>query len=144
MKFVKRIAPAVLALLAGLGILRWLDKPQQSATNSSVDGTSEIGDQSTNPACRSELRFFEGKKIETRFGPVRVIGSVTPNGVLCSVTATEFPTDDRRSDSISRTALPVLNQSALEVSSTNFDAVSGATYTSDGYKQSLQSLLDQQ
>ncbi|MEY4131924.1 MAG: hypothetical protein RLZZ31_2048 [Actinomycetota bacterium] len=144
MKFAKRIAPAILALIAGLGILRWLDRPQQISSDANADGKAEIGDQSTSPDCRNELRFLEGKKIETRFGPVQVIGSVTSNGLLCSVTAVNYPTSDRRSESISRTSLPLLNVAALEVSSANFDAISGATYTSDGYKESLQSLLDQQ
>lgn len=136
MKFVKRVFPAIAAFLLGLGLLRWLDKPSQPSS------LTEYSDQSTDAQCQNQLRPLEGKTVQTRFGPVRVIGSVNRDGVLCSVNAVDYPTEDRRSGSISQTALPVLNSSALEVSSTNFDAVSGATYTSDGYKESLQSLLD--
>jgi uncharacterized protein with FMN-binding domain len=39
-------------------------------------------------------------------------------------------------------AVPRLNQEAVSAQSANIDAVSGATYTSTGYKQSLQSALD--
>ncbi|WP_333773170.1 FMN-binding protein, partial [Streptomyces sp. IBSBF 3136] len=36
-----------------------------------------------------------------------------------------------------------LNQEAVAAGNAGIDAVSGATYTSTGYKQSLQSALDQ-
>ena len=39
--------------------------------------------------------------------------------------------------------MPQLNQEAISANSANIDSVSGATYTSDGYTQSLQSALDQ-
>ncbi len=39
-------------------------------------------------------------------------------------------------------AIPELNQEALAAGNANIDIVSGATYTSDGYIQSLQSALD--
>ncbi|MCL2731147.1 MAG: FMN-binding protein, partial [Actinomycetia bacterium] len=37
---------------------------------------------------------------------------------------------------------PQLTQEALAAQSAHIDSVSGATYTSDGYVQSLQSALD--
>jgi uncharacterized protein with FMN-binding domain len=39
--------------------------------------------------------------------------------------------------------VPKLNQAAIQTGSADIDAVSGATYTSGGYKESLQSALDQ-
>ncbi|MGK9464229.1 FMN-binding protein, partial [Streptomyces sp. G6] len=40
-------------------------------------------------------------------------------------------------------AVPQLNQAAITAGNADIDTVSGATYTSAGYKQSLQSALDQ-
>ena len=40
-------------------------------------------------------------------------------------------------------ALPILIQETLDAQSADIDMVSGATVTSDGYLQSLQSALDQ-
>ncbi|MGW7819466.1 FMN-binding protein [Streptomyces puniciscabiei] len=40
-------------------------------------------------------------------------------------------------------AVPRLNQEAVTAGNAHIDAVSGATYTSTGYQQSLQSALDQ-
>jgi uncharacterized protein with FMN-binding domain len=39
--------------------------------------------------------------------------------------------------------LPVLRKAALEAQSEEFDTITGATYTSEGYKASLQSAIDQ-
>jgi len=39
-------------------------------------------------------------------------------------------------------AVPILNQEAVSAQSAKIDTISGATYTSDGYAQSLQSAID--
>ena len=46
-------------------------------------------------------------------------------------------------DSIAQNALPQLNQEVLTAQSADIQAVSGATYTSDGYISSLQKAVDQ-
>jgi uncharacterized protein with FMN-binding domain len=45
-------------------------------------------------------------------------------------------------DSIAANAIPQLNSEVLQAQSANIQAVSGATYTSDGYISSLQNALD--
>ncbi len=47
-----------------------------------------------------------------------------------------------QSDRITSDAVPKLNQAAVAAGDAEIDAVSGATYTSAGYEQSLQSALD--
>ena len=63
-------------------------------------------------------------------------------GKLTDVVALELPTG-RRSGQISNYAAPILRQEALQAQSAKIDLVSGATYTSDAYTQSLQAALDQ-
>lgn len=46
-----------------------------------------------------------------------------------------------RSVSIDQQAIPILEQEALQAKSANIQSVSGATYTSAGFTQSLQSAL---
>jgi uncharacterized protein with FMN-binding domain len=53
-----------------------------------------------------------------------------------------LPTGDPKSYAISGYAEPLLRQSALSAQSANIDVVSGATFTSEGYKSALQSALD--
>jgi uncharacterized protein with FMN-binding domain len=48
-----------------------------------------------------------------------------------------------RSEQIDEYSVPVLEQEAIQAQSANIQAVSGATYTSEGFVQSLQSALSQ-
>lgn len=50
--------------------------------------------------------------------------------------------DGSESQQIDAMSIPRLNSEALAAQSARIDAVSGASYTSQGYKQSLQSALD--
>ncbi len=50
---------------------------------------------------------------------------------------------DGRSQQINSAAAPILLQETLSAQSAQIDTVSGASYTSAGYVQSLQSALDQ-
>ena len=55
----------------------------------------------------------------------------------------QLPSDRARSRYISSIAGPELRQEALQARSANIDVISGATYTSESYAQSLQGALDQ-
>ncbi|MBE4736612.1 MULTISPECIES: FMN-binding protein [Streptomyces] len=86
-------------------------------------------------------QVLTGSAIKTDYGPVQVRVTVT-DGKITGAEALQQPTGGR-STQISGTAIPKLNQNAVSAGSADIDAVSGATYTSGGYKQSLQSALDQ-
>ena len=64
------------------------------------------------------------------------------NGKLSDVTAVEYPSENPRDQEINSNAIPALNQEALSAGNAKIDMISGATYTSQGYVQSLQSALD--
>jgi uncharacterized protein with FMN-binding domain len=83
---------------------------------------------------------FTGDSISTQYGPMQVAAVVT-NGKLTDVTVVQ-ETDGGRSHEIDDASLPILRSEALSVHSADIDVVSGATYTSQGYAQSLQSALD--
>ena len=82
-----------------------------------------------------------GDTIQTRWGPVQVKITLK-GGKLTEVTAVQSPSDNPRDQEINSYALPRLRSEALQAQSADIDTVSGATYTSDGYRQSLQSALD--
>ncbi len=65
------------------------------------------------------------------------------NGKISAAVAIEYPQNDPRDQEINSFAIPQLQQEAVAANSAQIDMVSGATYTSDGYIQSLQSALDQ-
>jgi uncharacterized protein with FMN-binding domain len=75
------------------------------------------------------------------FGVVQVRLTLT-NGKITAATAVQQPEDDSHSAEISQFSIPVLSQEVLSAQSASIDAVSGATYTSDAYAQSVQAALD--
>ncbi|HWD83453.1 MAG TPA: FMN-binding protein [Kribbella sp.] len=77
----------------------------------------------------------------TRYGPVQVRITVRANR-LVAVDALVYPSSGGRDREISSFALPQLRQEALAAQGAHIDTVSGATFTSDGYRRSLQSALD--
>ncbi|MER5381257.1 FMN-binding protein [Streptomyces sp. NPDC002688] len=82
-----------------------------------------------------------GDTVQTRWGPVQVRITLK-NGRITEVTAVAYPSENPRDQEINSYAIPQLRREALAAQSAEIDSVSGATYTSDGYKQSLQSALD--
>jgi uncharacterized protein with FMN-binding domain len=84
---------------------------------------------------------FTGDSAYTEFGYVTVAITVS-GGKLTDVTNVELPRNEPRSDQLSTRWGGELRQRALTAKSTKFDSVSGATYTSEAYKKSLQSALD--
>jgi uncharacterized protein with FMN-binding domain len=84
---------------------------------------------------------YDGSSANTRFGPVQVRITVA-DGQITDVTVLDAPDRDRRDQEINSYALPILRDEALQAQSAQIDTVSGATYTSDGYRQSLQAAID--
>jgi uncharacterized protein with FMN-binding domain len=83
-----------------------------------------------------------GASTDTRWGPVQVQITVSA-GTITDVTVVAYPNENGRDRQINARALPVLVQEALDAQSANIDMVSGATVTSEGYRGSLQSALDE-
>jgi uncharacterized protein with FMN-binding domain len=96
------------------------------------------GEATTDGSCTGDA--VTGQEVMTRWGPVQVSATVS-GGSVCAVQAIEWPQGDGRSQQINAYAIPQLDAWA-SASPTQFDYVSGATYTSQGYHQSLQSILD--
>ncbi len=84
---------------------------------------------------------FTGNAADTRYGPVQVRITVA-GGRITDAQAVEYPQESGRDVRINSAAVPALNEEALQAQSAQIDTVSGATYTSEGYQQSLQSAID--
>ena len=84
---------------------------------------------------------FDGEPVVTRFGVVQVRITVR-DGKIASVEALQVPNRDRHDYLINERAVPILGAEAVENQSSHLDLVSGATLTSMGYMQSLQSAID--
>jgi uncharacterized protein with FMN-binding domain len=82
-----------------------------------------------------------GDAVGTQYGNAQVRVTVK-NGKIVTIEALQLQGNDPRSVQISSSAEPILQQEALTKQTANVDAVSGATFTSASYTQSLQSALN--
>ena len=82
-----------------------------------------------------------GKVASTSYGPVQ-IQLIKRNGKIVKVAVLMQPTNTLNDVQIGKFAFPKLISETLAAQNGKIDAVSGATYTSAGYIQSLQSALD--
>ena len=89
----------------------------------------------------TESGTFDGDPVVTRFGVVQVRITVA-DGRIATVEALQLPNRDRHDELINNRAVPILNAEAVALQSAEVDLVSGATLTSQGYRQSLQSAID--
>ena len=83
---------------------------------------------------------FTGANGNTQFGPVQVQITVV-NGKITNAIALTYPTGSFRDQQINQQAIPYLIQETLAAQSANIQGVGGASYTSQGWVNSLQSAL---
>jgi uncharacterized protein with FMN-binding domain len=160
--FPKRGAIAAALTAAGLALLFSFKTPERVVTlarvatdaGSSSDtstGATATPAPSTSPSPSATASASStatangtvtGPVVETQYGPVQVAVTFS-NGAIRDIQALQLPSDRMRSAEISSYAGPILRQEALQAQSAQIDLVSGATYTSSGYEQSLQAVLDQ-
>jgi len=113
-----------------------------SSTSGSTSSTTRSNGGSTGNSNSNTSSTVTGDVAQTRWGPVQVELTVKA-GSVTEVRVLQYPTGNSTDEQINSYALPVLIQETLDSQSANIDMVSGATVTSVGYQQSLQSALDQ-
>jgi uncharacterized protein with FMN-binding domain len=113
------------------------DPPAEGA----APGTAATPQEADGSDC-STAQAVTGDPVMTRWGAVTVRATFAADGSTCDVTAIAYPDGDPHSARLNAMAVPALDAAALEVG-VDFDAISGATYTSEAYRASLQSILDQ-
>ncbi|MGW4817864.1 FMN-binding protein [Streptomyces sp. NPDC004227] len=111
--------------------------PAPSSGSSTSGGSGAAGGAGRSTGTRT----VTGETVQTRWGPVQVRVTLV-GGRITDVTALAQPSGNPRDREINGYAIPQLRREALAAQSASIDTVSGATYTSDGYRRSLQSALD--
>jgi uncharacterized protein with FMN-binding domain len=143
--------PIIATFLTGVALVLLLSfkTPTVSgASNAQPQGTQGApvsGSTQGAPVSGSRSTYsgqITGSAIDMPFGVVQV--KVTfQNGAITDVTTLQAPNDNRHSLDITNYSTPRLRSEALAAQSAQINTVSGATYTSEAYAQSLQSALDQ-
>ena len=90
----------------------------------------------------SAAQSYTGAAVDTQWGVVQVRITVQ-GGRITASDAVQYPQNNGRDLEINSYAVPALNTEVVQANSAQIDAISGATVTSDGYIQSLQSAVDQ-
>ena len=110
-------------------------------TTTATQGPTKAPTKSAATPTTAASGTFLGASAQTRYGPVQIKITYTA-GRITGVVAVQLPSGRSRDAEIDNYAVPILEHETLAAQSANINAVSGATYTSDGYVQSLQSALD--
>lgn len=138
-----RVVVTTAATAAGVVLLLSL-KPQERPEPTAAPPvpaparTTAPSGSASSPAVRKQASgAFTGDTVDTKQGPVQVQVTLT-EGRLTAVRVLK----GLHEEGPSADAVPQLTQRALAAQTAQIDAVSGATYTSQGYITSLQSALD--
>jgi uncharacterized protein with FMN-binding domain len=109
--------------------------PSAAPTSSSAPAPSPA------PAAPAAPRTIDGDPEQTPYGAIQV--AVTFSGTtITSTRELQSPNEGGRSGEINSYAAPSLKKEVISAQSARIDTVSGATYTSQGYAQSVQSAID--
>lgn len=115
-----------------------------TGSNAAAGTTSSNGTGvASGTAGASSSTTYTGSTVQTRYGPVQVQATVDSSGTITEVTWLQYPTGEGKSVQINQRAMPVLTDEALQAQSAQVSTVAGASYSSAGFTQSLQSALDQ-
>lgn len=129
----RRVILAVALTITGLVLLLSYRTPGPTTSAGSQPGVEPTGPGTTTST---------GQAMNTPYGPVQVEVSLS-HGTIVDVRALQVPDANSRDVQISNFAIPRLRQETLDAQSADIDVVSGASYTSEGDINSLQSALDQ-
>jgi uncharacterized protein with FMN-binding domain len=111
--------------------------PKPSATKSSgASGSGSTGSGSSGSGASTAAKTVTGNAVDAQYGAVQVKLTVK-DGKVTAAEAVQGPTTGPGGS-----AIPTLNKEVVTAQSATIDSVSGASFTSEGYKKSLQSAID--
>jgi uncharacterized protein with FMN-binding domain len=116
----------------------------QGSGSGSTAGSNPTATAKANPVAGGVAKngSFTGSPITSQFSTIQVEVTVFANKIT-GISLVQDSDDEEHSAQIDSYAIPILKSEALSAQSANIDSVSGATFTSESYTQSLQSALDQ-
>ncbi|HWU23306.1 MAG TPA: FMN-binding protein [Nocardioides sp.] len=137
---------SVLVLLLGYhtsteGVAASASAPPAVVSSAGTTDASPTTSSTGTASKRSTTTTVTGDVAQTQWGPVQVALTIT-DGRITAVAVPQYPSGDPKDQEINSYALPTLVQETISAQGAGIDMVSGATVTSTGYLQSLQSALD--
>lgn len=98
----------------------------------------------TNPTPSSQYKdgTYTGSVANAYYGNVQV-QAIIQNGKITTVNFLQSPNENPNSIYVNQQAIPYLKQEAVQAQSSKVSAISGATFTSQAFVQSLSNALSQ-
>jgi uncharacterized protein with FMN-binding domain len=120
------------------------NSPSNATTNNTATTNSSSNTGSSNSSTTSGGQYkdgtYTGNTYDAYYGNVQV--SVTINsGKITTVNILQYPNSHSTSTYINQQAMPYLQQEAVQAQNANVQLISGATFTSQAFIQSLSSAL---
>ena len=127
---------------AGVSASPVVQQPASSGSTSQSRSSTTTSSSTKKSGTATQSATYTGQSADTQWGPVQVQLTVQ-GGKITRSRAVQYPQGTNTDAQINGYALPILDQEVVQKQSASIDTVSGATVTSDGYLQSLQSAIDQ-
>ena len=116
--------------------------PASTATPASSGSSSVSGSGVSSSTKAYKDGTYTGSSADAYYGNVQVSATIS-GGKITAVQFLQYPNTHSTSVAINQQAMPYLQQEAIQAQSANVQAVSGATFTSQAFMQSLSSALSQ-
>lgn len=112
-----------------------------TSTTTAAGSSTTPGSTSTSTTTAAGTRTALGADVQYRYGELELQVTAT-GGRITNVQPAIDTAFDPRSSQVNSYAEPLLQSQTLQAQSANINGVSGATFTSQAYVQSLQAALD--
>jgi uncharacterized protein with FMN-binding domain len=142
------MSAATLAVLASSLAGACSSQQSQSLAQVANESTGDVDTSATAPTDSGSAEVvysdgtYTGNPGSTRWGDVQV-AAVIQNGSITGVRFLSYPDGDTRSAEINSQATGMLIQEAIKAQTADVQVISGATFTSEAFMQSLDSALAQ-
>jgi len=148
-RFIIAIAVVGIFILYSAGIRHQspvIGKPSASVISPSTASSTTTPNTSINTNTSTSSQYkdgtYTGSVADAYYGNVQVAATIS-GGKITDVKFLQSPDTHQTSVIINQQAIPYLRQEAIQAQSANVQIISGATYTSQAFQQSLQSALSQ-
>lgn len=132
---------AVIVVIAVFVVFQKIESPQDDKKVITKPTSQAL--QTTTPTVKYKDGTYTGNSVAaSQYGNIQV-KVIISGGKITDVQFLQFPNTPGHTTEVSTSVMPVLKQETIAAQSSNVDLVSGATQTTEGFIQTLQSALDQ-
>lgn len=138
----KTVLSLSVIVIFALYVVATLSKGNPAAPPSGNNINSIVVSQTSGQSIAYKDGQYTGNVADAYYGNIQVQATIQ-GGKISDVVFLDYPQDRRNSVRINTEAMPLLKSEAIQAQSAQVDIVSGATATSDAFRQSLASALAQ-